>query len=438
MVPTTADDGEQKGGMTYQQAVAYLEGLPRFVRRPGLARIRRLLAAMGDPQLACPAVHVAGTNGKGSVTAMVAAGLNAAGVRAGMYTSPHLSSYCQRWQLAGHEVAAGQFAGYVARVAAVAHRLAPGLGSPTAFEVLTAGFFAWLADQQGEYAVVEAGLGGLYDPTNLVRPSVTVITNIGYDHCQQLGNRLTAIARHKAGIIKPRTPVITAASGDGLTVVGRKARRVGARVMVLGRDWQAADQGWVDGRRRLAISGLGGQFDRCYRLALAAPYQVTNAGLAIAAYRLLAAADRRLSAASLSRGLDRVSWFGRFTIIGYRPLTIVDGAHNLEAARELRNALDQQAGPGPRVLVVAGMADKPLAAMMECLLRPVDLAISVPLDNPRALTAAELAAICARFARATACSGLGEGLAEARRQAGEGGVVVITGSLYLAGELAER
>ncbi|MDK2927514.1 MAG: dihydrofolate synthase / folylpolyglutamate synthase, partial [Bacillota bacterium] len=201
--------------MDWEETTVWLESLARFGSRPGLERIERLLALLGHPEQGLKVIHVAGTNGKGSVCAFISAVLAAAGYRTGLYTSPHLVEYTERFQVNGREVAPDELAALLTRVRAAAEAVAAaGGGQATEFEVLTAAAFLYFARERVDYLVLEVGLGGRLDATNVVEPQVAVITHISYDHVAVLGRTLTEIAREKAGIIKPGRPVVLAPQED--------------------------------------------------------------------------------------------------------------------------------------------------------------------------------------------------------------------------------
>lgn len=210
--------------MTYQEALTYLDGLNVFGIKLGLVRIARLLELLGEPQKKYRTIHVTGTNGKGSTTAMLAEILLQSGVRSGMYTSPHLVSYTERIQVAGQPISEADFAECILEVkAAVDRMLAEGEECPTQFEVLTAAAFFHFASAQVEYAVIEVGLGGLLDSTNVITPEIAVITNVTLEHADRCGGTLAGVATHKAGIIKEGVPVVTAADGETLEIIRQAA-----------------------------------------------------------------------------------------------------------------------------------------------------------------------------------------------------------------------
>ena len=214
--------------MNYEESLAYLDELNVFGMNFGLARIEKLLYLLGEPQKAYKTIHVTGTNGKGSVTAMLASGLQAAGIRTGMYISPHLSSYTERMVIDGRQVSEAQFADALSVVRDICEFMAgEGDEHPTQFEVITAAAFLLFQKEKVEYAVIEVGLGGLLDSTNVIVPEVSVITNVTFEHADKCGGTLEGIAHHKAGIMKPGVPVVTGAEGKALEIIREEARAKG-------------------------------------------------------------------------------------------------------------------------------------------------------------------------------------------------------------------
>ena len=227
--------------MNFAQALQYLEDLNVFGSQLGLTRIQQLMELLGRPQVQYRTIHVTGTNGKGSVTAMLAGILTQSGIRTGMYVSPHLVSYTERMQIDGQTIAEQDFADSIAAVKAAAEQMvAGGAEQPTQFEILTAAAFWYFRQQNVEYAVIEVGLGGLLDSTNVIIPEVSVITNVTMEHADRCGGTLAGIARHKAGIIKAGVPVVTAAVGEPLEILQSVAAEKNTDIFVAGQDFSSS------------------------------------------------------------------------------------------------------------------------------------------------------------------------------------------------------
>ncbi len=419
--------------MTYEQALDYLAALGKFGMNFGLGRIEKLLALLGNPERRYKTVHVTGTNGKGSTTAMLAAVLKAAGIRAGMYTSPHLTDYTERFVVDGEPISRAALGAAISHTRGfVDAMVAEGWEHPTEFEVLTAAAFHHFAAAGVEYAVIEVGLGGLLDSTNVITPAVSVITNVALEHTDRCGGTLAEIAAHKAGIIKPGVPCVTAVRGEALDVVRREADAKGAPLAVLGRDFYGEAAG-MDGTRQLVsfVSSRHGDLGR-FAVTLLGRHQAENAAVAIMAALVLADGDKRLSPAAVRDGLAAVRWPGRFEIVPGSPTVIIDGAHNPAGAAVLRAALDEVFPGRPVVFALGILADKDIAGVTAALVRPADSVVAVrPLSDRAAEPSAVLAGLAAE--RSAAASTVAEGVALAREMAGPDGLVCVAGSLYLVG-----
>ncbi|MDU4962040.1 MAG: folylpolyglutamate synthase/dihydrofolate synthase family protein [Sporomusaceae bacterium] len=416
--------------MTYEQALAYLASLQRFGINLGLARIERLLQLLGHPERRFRSLHIAGTNGKGSTTAMLASALTAAGIRTGMYISPHLLDYTERISIDGQPVSRSGFGAAIGKVAALAEAMqAEGLEHPTEFELITAAAFDCFAAAGVEYAVIETGLGGRFDSTNVIIPEVAVITNVTVEHADRLGPELADIAGHKAGIIKAGRPVVTAAAGEALAVIRAEAAKLDSSVYALGQEFFAEAAGLQDGKQLLAFSG--GVDAGQYACSLLGRHQAANAALTLMTLQLLS--DPRLTAAAIHTGLAAAVWPGRFEILSRRPELIIDGAHNPDGAAALRLTLDEIYPGRPVVFVLGMLADKDIAAVTSILVRPADRVVAVKPDSPRAAEPGDIIALCTP-GQAIASTTVAAGMGRAAALAGENGIVCVAGSLYQVGE----
>ena len=422
--------------MTYEQALAYFESLGKFGIQLGLARIEALLERLGHPERRFRSVHVTGTNGKGSTTAMIAAILNEAGIRTGMYTSPHLVDYPERLQLCGADISRQAFAEVIDRTKAAADAMiAGGLESPTEFEVLTAAAFLWFAREQAEIVVVEVGLGGLLDSTNVILPELAVITNVTLEHTDRCGDTVEEIAQHKAGIIKPGAPVVTGAAGAALAVIEAAAKRNGSACEVLDRDFTVTGSRLGQWRQFFELR-VGQTPPQSFSIRLLGRHQTANAALAVRVCQLLAQRDERLTPAVIRDGLAKAVWPGRFEIFAGAPLLILDGAHNPDGIRTLRQTLDD-VFPGRAIVFLFGvLADKNHAEMARILFRRSDRAVVVRPYSDRAAAAEDIAREIIDAVAAVRTGGtIGEGLDLAKEWAGPDGIVCAAGSLYMIGEV---
>ncbi len=419
--------------MTYEQALAYLATLGKFGINLGLARIEKLLGLMGRPERRFRTVHVTGTNGTGSTTAMLASILQAAGIRTGMYTSPHLEDYTERFVIDGQPVSHAELAAAIAHTRRFVDAMtAEGWEHPTEFEVLTAAAFHLFAAAGVEYAVVEVGLGGLLDSTNVILPEVAVITNVTLEHTDRCGSTLAEIAAHKAGIIKPAVPVVTAARGEALDVIRRTAESKGAPLSVLGRDFYAEPSGLDGWRQQVAIaSRRHGDMGRL-SLSLLGRHQAENAAVAVLAALTVAEKDKRVTPDAIRAGLADARWPGRFEVVPGRPVVVIDGAHNPAGAAVLRATLDEVFPGRPVVFVLGILGDKDVEGITDLLVRAADGVVVVkPLSERAADHDRLLAAV--RAERREAADTVAGGVERAIELAGPDGVVCVAGSLYLVG-----
>ncbi|HEX6972212.1 MAG TPA: folylpolyglutamate synthase/dihydrofolate synthase family protein [Limnochordia bacterium] len=419
--------------------LSYLQGLTKFGVRPGLERIERLLDGLDRPHLAYPCVHVAGTNGKGGTAAMIAAILRATGLRVGLYTSPHLISYHERIRVDGSPISDDDLAAGFDAVIPLAEAIGtdPDLGGPTEFEVGTALAFLHFARSAVDVAVVEVGLGGRWDATNVIEPEVAVITPIGMDHTDRLGSTLEAIAGEKAGIIKAGRPVVLGVQPPAARrVLLERAERVGAPVIELGGavSWRVvrSDRSgvWCSIRAR-------GAYD--VHLGLLGSHQAENAAAAVAACEVLAERGFPIGEQAIRSGLAGVVWPGRMQLIGERPLVLLDGAKNPQAALTLARGLTEVIPDGTRLVFVVGVqGDKALESMLAAVLPLGAAAVATQASSSRlAPFSPEALAQSARRYLADVCAvcPAAAALEEAIRRAGPDGAVCAWGSLYLIGEL---
>lgn len=419
--------------MNEAEAMALLEGRARFGMRPGLDTIRGMLAVLDDPHKDLQVVHVGGTNGKGSVCAMIAAALEAAGHRTGLYTSPHLIRFHERIRVDGADITGKQ-------LAAAMERIKPALDKfpeATYFEVATVLALQHFADAGVHLAVLEVGLGGRLDATNVIeKPLVTVITNISLEHMEVLGRTEEAIAREKGGIIKPGVPLVTGASGNALRELRSIAEARGAPVQVLGSDFvPIAGDAALDGQT-FEVDGL--REYGAMRIPLAGEHQLENAALALAALDHIDAAGFRVPIDAARRGLDkRTRWPGRLQRVTGKPAILLDGAHNPAGMLTLVTHLERF-GIRP-VAVFGALTDKDWALMVEMLAPRVRDAIVTRVTTPRSIDPTDAARMFSQMGIfGMVVDEPGHALRTAEGIAGPDGVVLVTGSLYLVGEIMAR
>jgi dihydrofolate synthase/folylpolyglutamate synthase len=439
--------------LTYKQALGWIYGFSDSERsgdyhrdrEDNLARERALLARLGDPQRAYGISHIAGTKGKGSTSAMLASILSAASVPAGLYTSPDLHTFRERIQLDGNVIAGEEVARLVPAVRAAVEAVAPAVGPFITWDIATA--LAFLAFREGKmrHAVVEVGLGGRLDATNVVEPLVTAITSISYDHMHILGSTLGAIAREKAGIVKRGIPLICSARApEALDVIASVCAERGAsmiRVGVAG----AADcaytyrPGAYDSERQfLNVTTPMGVY-RDLELTLLGEHQLENAAAAVALAEMLRErGGLPLDDDAIRRGLREARWPARLQVVRRMPWVVVDGAHNADSFARLFTALRRHFAPARMILIVGLLKDKDLDGIArEIVAAHVDAVVVTAAKSQRAMAPDDIAAVLLGLAphlRITTRAQCGDALAEALALVSPNDLICVAGSLYLAGE----
>jgi dihydrofolate synthase / folylpolyglutamate synthase len=434
--------------MTYEESVQYLLSLGRELASPRQASVTKfdlqnitvLCEHLGQPQRQFQSVHVAGTNGKGSTSAMLDSILRAAGVRTGLYTSPHLERINERIRLDGKEISDEDFAAAFTRVhTAIEELLASGklAAHPTFFECVTAIAFVHFAAAGAEFAVCEVGMGGRLDATNILLPEVAVITQIDFDHENYLGHSIEEIAGEKAGIIKPGGRVVSAAEHlIARVVIRRRCAEVAAFLVEIENAFYLEDVTAQGG----CFSFTAIAYDTAARvpisLQLPGRFQVRNALTALAAARMLAERGAPIDDAAISRGLAATVWPGRLEKISERPEIYVDGTHNPAGAREIA-VFWEQFLPGRNIFLIYGaMRDKAVDEIAGLLFPKAAAVILTAPHQSRAISAPLLAEMTAHHAaHAEAIPDPAQALERALQLASPNDVIFITGSLYLVGEL---
>ena len=415
--------------LPYQRAVGLLESLEPRGMKPGLERTEALLQALGEPHRGLRGVLVAGTNGKGSVCATIESIARAAGLRTVMLTKPHLRTYCERIAVDGVAVSSDRFAETVQAVWDAASSL-PDDVQPTAFEMLTAAGLLVARQESPDVVICEVGLGGRLDSTNVVDLGVAVVTNVGLDHTDRLGDTLEAIAGEKAGIIKSGDTTVTGAEEPALSVIAARSRELGAPLRVV-----SGVEGKAEGFAGVQLHTTFAGETIAVRAPLIGDFQVSNIATAVAVCDVLREQGFGITADAVIAGCARVQWPGRMQWFDLRPGVLVDGAHNPPGIAALVRAARPLVGSRRTVAVFAAMRDKDVISMAAQLQRlHADAVVVTAPDVPRSTPPDELAAL---FTTAMTASSTRTALEQARLHAGDDGVVVVCGSLYLAGEALE-
>ncbi|HIC93960.1 MAG TPA: bifunctional folylpolyglutamate synthase/dihydrofolate synthase [Anaerolineae bacterium] len=438
--------------LTYEEALDYIYSFTDYEKGTSyryapeffdLARMERLLALLDNPHRRFPSVHIAGTKGKGSTAAMTASVLQAAGYRTGLYTSPHLHTFRERIRVDGQLIER-------AEVLALAKRLRPlveGIEGITTFEIMTAMAFLHFVERRVDFAVLEVGLGGRLDATNVVTPLVSVITSLSYDHTHVLGHTLAQIAREKAGIIKRGVPVVSAPQApEAMAVIEQVCRERGAELLVVGRDWTwEAGETNLEGQWFKVASGKWQMANlrsqnpsRSFWIPLLGRHQLINATVVVAAVEVLRQRGVRISEDGLREGLRRVRWPGRLEVLGRRPFLVVDCAHNADSAQKLAAALRELFAYRDLILIFGASADKDIRGMMRALLPLAREVILTRAHHPRAADPGALWEEARSLGWEAAIGGdVADALSQALELADEDDLVCVTGSTFVVAEARE-
>jgi dihydrofolate synthase / folylpolyglutamate synthase len=425
----------------YRRALKWLFSFANYEIVPALAyeaskfnleRMRALLATLGSPQEKFESVHIAGTKGKGSTAAICESILRAAGYKTGLYTSPHLHTFRERICVEGALIEPEAIVEGVARL----REIQPQFPDVSVFELMTALAFDYFARAGVQVAVVEVGIGGRLDATNVITPRVSVLTSISYDHTTVLGDTLTKIASEKAGIIKTGVPVVSAPQVDeALVVLQQVARERNAPLTLLGRDWKwkplAQNLEYQDFR----VVGQVANLSYDLRLHLLGAHQLANATAAIAAALLLADGGAPITAEAICPGVANACWPGRFEVLERAPCLVADGAHNRDSARQLVATLDALL-PGAKVHWVFGASsDKDIGGIFDELLARSSELIITRSKHPRAADPHDLASFAQeRGLYTVVADSVADALDIAHRRVDCADVIVVTGSLFVVAE----
>ncbi len=443
----------------YQQALDYLYSfvdysLTRQLRysadKFNLDRMRKLMRLLGDPQRQYPIVHVAGTKGKGSTAAMIANILRTAGYLTGFYTSPHLQDFTERIQVNGEPISHEMLVQLVDRIKPFVQQVE----EITTFEITTALGFMAFEEKKVDFAVIEVGLGGRLDATNIVEPEVSVITSLSFDHMNVLGDSITQIAAEKGGIIKPGVPIVLAPQWkEAREVIENISKERNAPLTEIGRDyfysehahslagqsfivWAAEEQDLINDY--ISSGGRGEWEPEHFSIPLLGLHQVENAATAYAAVEVLRAKGTRISRAAIHEGFSTVKWPGRFEVVHKDPLILVDSAHNQDSALRLRLAIDDYLNGTPIILIFGSSEDKYVRGMFNNLLPRVKMVIATKSVHPRAMEPELLVELANQFGKnAILTQSIEEGLAVAFEKAGKDMAIVITGSIFVVAAARE-
>jgi dihydrofolate synthase/folylpolyglutamate synthase len=432
--------------MNYQEALEYIlrfadyERLPRSGVVWDLSRVERLLERLGNPQFAAKTVHVAGTKGKGSTAAMITSILREAGYRVGLYTSPHLLSYTERIRLDGEPISEDEWIRLteVVKPEVEAVNAERTYGELTTFEIYTAMAFVCFRDARADYQVVEVGLGGRLDATNVVRPLVCVMTSISYDHTEVLGNTLAKIAGEKAGIIKPGAVVVSSPQKpEAMEVIERACREKGVRLVKAGEDVRWEIKEFSIDSQKFHLKGLSGEYD--LQIPLAGEHQVENAAAAVTAVELLAGLGAKITAENIADGLAKLKWYGRLQVLRREPWLVVDVAHNTDSMEKLVAALKKHFKYDKLTFILGFSSDKDIKGMMARASAMTDSIILTRTRSPRAVKPESLVEEFQKYGvTPETTNNIPEAIEMALAGAGKNDLICAAGSIFVIAEVMEE
>lgn len=423
--------------MRYEDALQYIHQLNKFGMRLGLERIEYLLKALGNPHEGFRSVHIAGTNGKGSTAAMISSILIESGHKTGLFTSPYLERFTERIRINNREIPEEQVALFISKVIPIIDEMKKkGFENPTEFEVVTAMGFDYFSRENIDVGVIEVGLGGRLDSTNVITPVTSVITPISFDHTSELGNTLRRIAGEKAGIIKEAGTTVSAPQHEeAYRIIEETCIKKGNTLFVVGKDIMYELKDYSFYGSTFDLKGIIGEYKNL-KLPLAGKYQIINASTAVGAVETLIMKGINIDEEAIFKGLEKTRWPGRLEMISQMPRILLDAAHNLSGIRTLREAIEHDLEYDKLILVIGILKDKDYKGMLEMIIPLADIVIATKPDSPRALDTETLVKEISGYgvevykedsienAVKTACS-----------MAGLRDLVCFTGSIYMIGRV---
>jgi len=420
--------------MKFEESLNWLYGFEKFGIKLGLERISYIAEKLGNPQGNYKSIHVAGTNGKGSVCKFLASILNSGGYKVGVYLSPHLQRFSERIVVDNKEISDDEFVSLVDKIKPIVDEMIKNDNTPTFFEIVTAIAFQHFSDKGVDFAVIEVGLGGKYDATNIVEPVVSVITNITLEHTDILGKTIKDIALQKAGIVKDDVAVVTAAKGDALKVIKNVAKERNATVYVID------EKRW----NRLYCDTEGQEFvikgdltDYSVKTAMLGKHQGENIALAIASIENLQMNGVYIPETSIIDGVAKATNPGRLEIVKHEPLILLDGAHNPDGMRTLKAALNEDFDYDKLIIVLGILSDKDISCMLSIIAPTADTIVVTKSHNSRACRPSKLKEMIEKSGykkKVVVKDWITNALGYAESIAKKNDLICITGSLFTVGE----
>lgn len=424
--------------MNYEEAMKYIQNTAKFGSNLGLERTEKILDLLGNPHKEIKCIHVAGTNGKGSTTAMITEMLKEAGFKVGMYISPYIEQFEERIQINGVYISKEELSNVVTTVSEAVDKVVElGFDHPTEFEIITCAMFLYFYNQKVDYAVIEVGLGGRLDSTNVIMPILSVITSISYDHMHILGDTLGKIAFEKAGIIKPEVPlVLYPQEAESFEVIEKAAQEKKAPLIKVSKDCARyiASKTKNSKLQRLKIKTQNNEYNA--ELSLLGKHQLLNCATAIYAAEELIKLGVKLSKADIVNSLKHVEWPGRLEIMEKEPLVIIDGAHNIDGITSLTDSVDTYFEYDKMILILGILADKQVEEMVKKIVPKAHKIIAVTPHSERAEEGEKLKAVIEKYNRSCiAIESYEEAYLKALTYCEKKDLLLISGSLYMIGDM---
>lgn len=424
--------------MNYNEAMKYINNTAKFGSKYGLERTEKVLELLGNPHKKLKCIHIAGTNGKGSTTAMINEILKEAGYKVGMYISPYLEEFEERIQINGVNIPKNHLAETVTEVSSAIDKvISLGYEHPTEFEIITCTMFKYFYDQEVDYAVVEVGLGGRLDSTNVITPMLSIITSISYDHMKILGDTLDKIAYEKAGIIKEGIPlVLYPQEKESLEIIEKVCQQRSSRLIEVFKECAELKQ--VDSyKQNLEIRTKRETYD--IKLSLLGKHQILNCAVAVNAAEELINMGLNIKKDHILSAMEKVKWPGRLEIMKENPLVVIDGAHNIDGIKKLAESIDIYLPHKKMVLILGILADKQVEDMVNIIAQKADRIIAVTPHSERAELADELLNVIKKVnTHAEAVDDYEEAYKIAKSYCGKNDLLLISGSLYMIGDIDRK
>ncbi|MGN0145289.1 MAG: bifunctional folylpolyglutamate synthase/dihydrofolate synthase [Clostridium sp.] len=424
--------------MTYEEAMNYIRSIGMFGSNYGLERTYRLLEILGNPHEKLKLIHVAGTNGKGSTTAMISKMLRGMGFKVGMYTSPYLEEFEERIQINGINIPKDRLVDLLEKVkGAISRVIEDGYSHPTEFEIITVMMFLYFYEEKVDYGVIEVGLGGRLDSTNVIIPKVSVITSISLDHINLLGNTLGEIAGEKAGIIKEGVPVILyPQKKEAEEVILKIAEERNSKVYKVNKDdGELIDIDYANISQHVEVKGMNNTYK--VDLPLLGEHQILNLSVAIKAVEVLCSVENiKLEKGIIEEALRDVKWIGRLETLNKKPLIVIDGAHNIDGIRSLTNNVRKYFKYNKMYLLLGILADKQVGEMIEEITPMAEKVFALTPHNERAENNYDLKNEISKVnSNVEAVDDYETAIKKAVSEADEDSLILVSGSLYMIGDM---